>query len=1485
MENYRKITSPTQNEPYFCSECKRNHTKGKIHKEHYKFALFQDGEGNSTRRGEEIEEKEFKVNDYITLKLEKGKTNIYVKGQLFNQCKFLNLNPELNKISSFDEIESVDEMELASDDDYHIVDIDPETKFWGHCSNLQVWAENNYNSRLLRRNLAFPLLKKLTDYGDPLANKIFKQEIIKRIKTSYSPVIMYLIHNSFLNYLDNEELNTIFHHILDALEKIQDYTSIAEGFSDLISKIEGTRLIEENLSDILNFLEKAENKYFLHMLTALLKAIKETNLIRDKFTLIWNFTLQKFDDGLKLLFTSIKETELLADKFEDILNKLKELSNDRVREEALSDLISILNGTYLVEDKFTDLLSIIDNLNDDYHAAHLASNLVFAIKGTDMLKNRFTDILIKVEKMENNRAKESAFYSLISTIKRTPHLEDKFIDLTLTLGKMSDDNPSMKNFSELVSALKESEMLEIFFSKIEQIGHRIIKNVKSSTISAEYGFRDLIKAIQDTQLVEKLFVDLVEFLNEKFPLLVKISNLSHLIKLLGIELFYRNFSLIKKTIESLFNEPIKVDSHYIYYILTLIEAIGGVDCEHKLRSILKQKIMSLLPFIKENRKCPDCKIELVIPYELNDYIQLNLQCPKCKQYIKLDDIYWLKREIEKLPFLIEFEIEGSKDILKNKIQMVFELYERYIKRWIIAGYSEEEIFSRNELKLLVDVTSFTDKRYLQYFSDDEIDELFNSHSLIVKLIFIVYGFEKFYEQLIDTFTFFPWKQSRIKSSIFLRDIAKVVINYASEVIWNNISYEKGDLYYLEIYPNLVGVREIFTDFIPYHFNLNECRYIQIEDIVSLFSFLADSQGIKILKQEIVNYLLSQETNGSKLFLSGYTKILDEDQMNQIISQLDRKILYGIIAELLEGLDWYSCHWDYLNENYNLLYPDLEMYFTRDLDPKFNIKDILEVLHRFLTNQNINLLRVINQTRYLDNGSHLNLRERFPEEFREELYQYLLQCHSPEDLLTHDEFDIAKKIGSDKYEEDMWDLVILKPIYNFSVIKDFFYTRNPDFITLLISKFKKVKKIDDLGFLELSRKIQFFYQKTVYIRNSDFIRKIVQILEEGDKEDLDCVIKLKFFNRFCENDFISVINNPKINFKDNFVEIMTNHTDLCFYIDFLYQYVKIVGRKGFKELFGALDDHAQKLLREELIIKLNTYDEYGYINKMREWLNKFLFRMYLEIFKIIDYDDKKIYTFKSRKFGKGYKNYLDLSSPGCDKPKLSNINEIVGFEELKNLKVLKLRALDDFDTRRISHLKDLELLVLWVNKINDVTFLENFPKLKILNLSVNKNSEPILFKKLSSLEHLNLAKNEIYEIHKSIGSLSSLISLYLGNNKIEKLPDTIGNLHSLEHLDLSFNKIKILPDIIGNLKSLKFLDLSNNPISILPSSITKLKSLKWILLRGTSISKLSKESLPASIYKLREKGVKVLPFDRINGNEFDNYERRKEIESKISNYYF
>ena len=154
---------------------------------------------------------EFKVNDYITLKLEGRRTNIYVKGELFNQCKFLILDIPVDEISTFDEIQSIDEavekLDRSLEGNNRRV-IPPEVEFWGHCSNLQVWVENNYDTRLLQRTLAFPLLKKLSDIGDPIAKNVFKEEIVKRLESGTQNVIRFLIDGRYLEYLTNTEIET-----------------------------------------------------------------------------------------------------------------------------------------------------------------------------------------------------------------------------------------------------------------------------------------------------------------------------------------------------------------------------------------------------------------------------------------------------------------------------------------------------------------------------------------------------------------------------------------------------------------------------------------------------------------------------------------------------------------------------------------------------------------------------------------------------------------------------------------------------------------------------------------------------------------------------------------------------------------------------------------------------------------------------------------------------------------------------------------------------------------------------------------------------------------------------------------------------------------------------------------------------------------------------------------------------------------------------
>ena len=157
---------------------------------------------------------EFIINDYLKLRLESGSTNIYVGGRLFKQCKYLLLDIPVTNVRDYDEIESIDEaaekldhsMERGQLRTYRL---SPDIEFWGHCSNLQVWNENEYDSRILHSNLAFPLLRALVKEGDPLAKKVFKEEIAQRLASGYPSVVQHLVNQGYLEYFDKEELNTL----------------------------------------------------------------------------------------------------------------------------------------------------------------------------------------------------------------------------------------------------------------------------------------------------------------------------------------------------------------------------------------------------------------------------------------------------------------------------------------------------------------------------------------------------------------------------------------------------------------------------------------------------------------------------------------------------------------------------------------------------------------------------------------------------------------------------------------------------------------------------------------------------------------------------------------------------------------------------------------------------------------------------------------------------------------------------------------------------------------------------------------------------------------------------------------------------------------------------------------------------------------------------------------------------------------------------
>lgn len=155
---------------------------------------------------------EFKVNDFLKLRLEGSKTFIYVGGKKFRYCQIVILNIPTTDLYPLEEFESMDEILNFYEKDANfrnekgVRKISPIEEFWVHCSSIHVWAENNYNTAFIDSYLAFPLLKRLVEVGDFNAEVVFREEIAKRLNSKVPQVIRYLLLENYDDFLNQEEI-------------------------------------------------------------------------------------------------------------------------------------------------------------------------------------------------------------------------------------------------------------------------------------------------------------------------------------------------------------------------------------------------------------------------------------------------------------------------------------------------------------------------------------------------------------------------------------------------------------------------------------------------------------------------------------------------------------------------------------------------------------------------------------------------------------------------------------------------------------------------------------------------------------------------------------------------------------------------------------------------------------------------------------------------------------------------------------------------------------------------------------------------------------------------------------------------------------------------------------------------------------------------------------------------------------------------------
>ncbi|MGQ4876027.1 MAG: hypothetical protein ACP6IY_18330 [Promethearchaeia archaeon] len=336
----------------------------------------------------------FRINKYLELRFENNQTNIYVNGQLFRICKALVINIPKDKIKEFDGIRSIDDVVKYSSKDTPY--IPPETEFWGHCSNLQTWAEHDYDPRLLHSNLSFPLLKKLADVGDPKAKYIFKEEIIERIEEGNFITVYSLYNKGNFRYFNLEELQIISDNII---EKIID---------SVINNKRNMQNLSSNITfDLLNGLERLGIKKAGHIfIEKLIKRIGDNNpsaihlLLKNGYFKYFNL------ENLKTL--SKKTIAYLINLIEEKCN-----NNDlTIDYELLFFLLKKLKELGIVKAKDILKKEIIKKIEKgDYSSLeYVFRKKIFKCFNLEELKNIIEKIILKIINIDDNQGFIKYFY-------------------------------------------------------------------------------------------------------------------------------------------------------------------------------------------------------------------------------------------------------------------------------------------------------------------------------------------------------------------------------------------------------------------------------------------------------------------------------------------------------------------------------------------------------------------------------------------------------------------------------------------------------------------------------------------------------------------------------------------------------------------------------------------------------------------------------------------------------------------------------------------------------------------------------------------------------------------------------------------------------------------------------------------------------------------------------------------------------------------